>query len=158
MLNHSTPDRDIKLDSFNVPLRKGRVESSYGGVAVYIKEAVHYERKTDLEINGLECVWVELKIKNQKVLYGTFYVPPSSPTAVWLSLEYSIELSLNCNPDAVIVVGDFNDNQLNPHCRKVKDIKRLYNLHQLINKAINFTEHSQSLIDLVLTNNPSFIT
>jgi hypothetical protein len=32
-------------------------------------EAVHYERKTDLE---LECVWVELKIKFKKVLYGTF--------------------------------------------------------------------------------------
>jgi hypothetical protein len=34
---------------------------------------------------------------------------------------------------------------------------RLYNLNQLINEATNFTEHSQSLIDLVLTNNPSFI-
>ena len=48
-------------------------------------------------------------MKNQKVLYGTFYVPPSSPAAVWLSLVYSIEPSLNCNADAVIVVGDFND-------------------------------------------------
>ena len=123
-LNHFTPDRDIILDSFNVPLRKERVESSYGGVAVYIKEAVYYERKTDLEINGLECVWVKLKIKNQKVLYGTFYVPPSSPATVWLSLEYSIELSLNSNADAVFVVGDFNDNQLNPYCCKVKDIMR----------------------------------
>jgi len=35
---------------------------------------------------------------------------------------------------------------------------RLYNLHQLINEASNFTEHSQSHIDLILTNNPSFIT
>ena len=43
-LSHSTPDRYIKLDSFSVPLRKERVEISYGGVAVYIKEAVHYER------------------------------------------------------------------------------------------------------------------
>ena len=37
-LKHSTPDRDIKLRSFSVPLRKERVESSYGGVAVYIKK------------------------------------------------------------------------------------------------------------------------
>ena len=35
---------------------------------------------------------------------------------------------------------------------------RLYNLNQLINEATNFTEHSQYLIDLILTNNPSFIT
>jgi hypothetical protein len=98
------------------------------------------------------AVWVELKIKDQKVMYGTCYVPPSSPVAEWLSLDYSIELSLNCNADAVI------DNQLNPHCRNVKDIMKLYNLHQLINEATNFTEHSQSLMHLILTNNPSFIT
>ena len=91
-------------------------------------------------------------------MYGTFYVPLSSPAAVWLSLEYSIELSLDCNVDAVIVVGDFNDNQLNPHCRKVKDIMRLYNLHQLINEATNFTENSQSLMHLLLTITPSCIT
>jgi hypothetical protein len=82
-------------------------------------------------------------------MYGTFYVPPSSPTAVWLSLEISIELSLDCNADAVIVVGDFNDNQLNPHCRKVKDIMRSNSLHQLLNEATNFTEHSQSLMLLI---------
>ena len=157
-LNHSTPDRDIKLDSINIPLRKERVESSYGGVAVYIKKAVHYERKTDLEINGLECVWVELNIIKKKDMYGTFCVPPSSPTAVWLSLEISIELSLDCNVDAFIVVGDFNDNLLDPHCHKVKDFMRSYSLHQLINEATNFTEHSQSLMLLILTKNPSCIT
>ena len=97
-----------------------------------------------------------LKLNSKKFCMVLF--PPSSQAAVWLSLEYFIELSLNCNADVVIVVSDFNDNQLNPHCRKVKDIMRLYNLHQLINEATNFTEHNQSLIDLVLTNNPSFIT
>jgi hypothetical protein len=48
-LNHSTPDRDIKLDSINVPLSKERAESSYGGVAVYIKEAVHMNGKPILK-------------------------------------------------------------------------------------------------------------
>jgi hypothetical protein len=88
-------------------------------------------------------------------MYVTLYGPPSSSVAVWLRLEYSIKLSLDCNADVVIVVRDFNDNQLISHCRKVKYIMKLNNLHQLINEAINFTEHSQSLIDLILTNNPS---
>jgi hypothetical protein len=90
-------------------------------------------------------------------MYGTCYVPPSSPAEVSLNLEYSLELSLNYNADAVILVGDFNNNQFNSQCRKVKDIMRLFNLHQLINEATTLTEHSQSLINLVLTNNPSFI-
>jgi hypothetical protein len=33
-----------------------RYTPAYGAVAVYIKETVHYERKTDLEINGLVCL------------------------------------------------------------------------------------------------------
>ena len=37
-LIHSTPDRDIKLDSINVPLRKERVESSYGGGVAFISK------------------------------------------------------------------------------------------------------------------------
>jgi hypothetical protein len=37
-LIHSTPDRDIKLDSINVPLRKERVESSYGGGLPFISK------------------------------------------------------------------------------------------------------------------------
>jgi len=40
----------------------------------------------------------------------------------------------------------------------VKSKTSLYNLHQLISEATNVTEHSQSLIDLVLTNNISYIT
>jgi transposase len=69
-----TPDRDIKLDPINVPLRKEHVESSDGGIAVYFKEAVNYEPKTDHEINGLECVWVELKIKKNKKLCMLLYM------------------------------------------------------------------------------------
>lgn len=41
------------------------------GVAVYIKEAVHYEWKTNLEIIGLVCLG---GAQDQKVLFGTFYV------------------------------------------------------------------------------------
>ena len=39
---------------------------------------------------------MEIKIKNQKALYGTFH-------SEWLGMEYSIELSL---ADVVIVVDD----------------------------------------------------
>ena len=48
-LKHSTPDRDIELNSFSVPLRKERVESSYGAVAVYIKETAIMKGKPILK-------------------------------------------------------------------------------------------------------------
>jgi hypothetical protein len=81
-----------------------RNESSYGAVAVYIKETVHYERKTDLEINGLECVWVELKRKNKNVLYGTFHVLLSSPfQRLKFSLSHVRWLFLSNSSDMILI-------------------------------------------------------
>jgi hypothetical protein len=58
-------------------------------------------------------VWSEWwKFKNKKYLYGTFYIPPNSGSQSWLDIEQLIDLALNSN-HAIIIVGDFNDNQLN---------------------------------------------
>ena len=67
--------------------------------------------------------------KKPKCSVWFFLCSSEQSAAVWLGLEYSIELSLNYNADVVILVGDFfNDNQLFPQCRKVKDIMILHNL------------------------------
>ena len=116
------------------------------------------KRQYCLEVPGLECIWVELRLRSKKVLYGTFYIPPNSSAAIWDCLERSIDLAVSCNVDSMILVGDFNDNQLNPRCHKIKDIMQVYSLHQLINEATYFTEHSSSLIDLIITNDPMYIT
>jgi hypothetical protein len=47
---------------------------------VYIKENIYACRRPDLEVNGIEAIWVQIKINGNKVLYGTFYVPPKSNT------------------------------------------------------------------------------
>jgi hypothetical protein len=78
---------------------------------VYIEENIYAYRRPDLEVNGIEAIWVQIKINGNKVSYGTFYVPPKSNTDPWNKVEHSIESAVNDDSiDYVIATGDFNDN------------------------------------------------
>ena len=47
---------DLLLQSYNRPERKDRLDDSHGGVILYIKEGIHYKRRNDLEIRGIESI------------------------------------------------------------------------------------------------------
>jgi hypothetical protein len=53
-------------------------------------------------IGNIECLWIEIKLKNKKNLYGTLYIPPDSGLQSWLEMEQSIDLALNSNHDIII--------------------------------------------------------
>jgi hypothetical protein len=55
--------------------------------------------------------------------------------------------------DDVIITGDFNDNQLDYSCTKISFLLTKFSFSQMIDEPTHFTEHSSSLIDLILTNN-----
>ena len=55
--------------------------------------------------------------------------------------------------DDVIITGDFNDNQLDYSRTKISFLLTKFSLLQMIDEPTHFTEHSSSLIDLILTNN-----
>ena len=55
---------------------------SHGGVCVYVNKNFVSKRNTDTE-----CVWIELLLRNKKLLIGTFYRPPNSSPAVLSSIE-----------------------------------------------------------------------
>ncbi|MCG8113228.1 MAG: endonuclease/exonuclease/phosphatase family protein, partial [Candidatus Thiodiazotropha taylori] len=59
-LNHSIDTEDLTLQSYQSPERKDRVGDSHGGVIIYVKEGIHYKRRNDLEIQGLEAIWIEV--------------------------------------------------------------------------------------------------
>ena len=60
-------------------------------------------RRPDLEVNGMEAIWVQIKINRNKVLYET----PKSNTDSCNKVENSIESAVNDdNIDYVIVTGD----------------------------------------------------
>jgi hypothetical protein len=74
----------IELLNYQIPLRKDRGgDKKGGGIVVYVKDNIYAMRRFDLEIQDIEIIWIQLKICNKKVLFGTFYLPPHSSIEVW---------------------------------------------------------------------------
>ena len=157
-LNQSVLQEDIQLHSYCLPERKDRRGDSHGGVIIYVKDTIHYVRRNDLEINDVECLWIDLTLKHKHVLFGVFYRPPSSDAAYFSAMEDSISLAIGSGISDIIVTGDFNYNMLNPLLTsKVQDLCQQFSLKQTIAEPTHFTEHSLSLLDLILTNNENHL-
>ena len=72
-----------------------------------------------------------------------------------IELDQSIDLALS-NTHDIIITGDFNINQLNDnHRNKFSSLLTQYSFQQLITEPTYMTEHSSSLLDLVMVNNPT---
>ena len=58
---------------------KARTSGQGGGVGVYIPSSVPYQRRTDLEADDIECIWIEILFpKTKSFLIGIIYRPPDS--------------------------------------------------------------------------------
>ena len=77
-LDTSIENDTISMKFFHPPVRKDRHYDYHGGVIVYVKESLYYKRRSDLESGNLECIWIEIILRNKRVLCGTFSRPPNS--------------------------------------------------------------------------------
>ena len=59
-LDNRTTDSDIKMHGFKVPYRRDRLGDNHGWICVYVKENVYAKRRIDLELQDIECLWIEL--------------------------------------------------------------------------------------------------
>ncbi|KAK3083103.1 hypothetical protein FSP39_014041 [Pinctada imbricata] len=156
-LNSEISDDEIKIKGFHLPFRCDRETRQGGGVTVYVRENLVCKRRTDLEVKGLENVWIEADIKHETFLIGTFYRPPNSTATTWDQIQNSISAANDTNVTNILVLGDFNENQFSLNPTKMKLISASQGLTQLLNKPTSITEFSETLIDLILTNNTNII-
>ena len=145
---------DLMLQSYNTPERKDRVEDRYGGVILYVKEGIRYKRRDDLEIRGIESIRIEVANKHKRILFGVFYRPPNSDANYNLDIENSLYLAVDTDISDIVVTGDLNLNVLNPlTSRKIDSFCTQFSLYQTTDQPTHFTEHSSSLIDILLVSN-----
>ena len=145
----NTNDEEIIIPNFSAPVRCDRVGRIGGGVAIYVRDGITFKPRRDLGINGLEALWIELQINKRKILLGGFYRPPSSNANYWNLIEQSIDQAFNESNDNIVITGDFNIDVNVPN-NKIENLISSYSAAQLIETPTNFTEHSQSLIDLII--------
>ena len=73
-------------------------------------------------------------------------------------MEDSIHLAIDTRIDDVIITGDLNLNISNPQsARKIQSQSEQFSLPQCISKPTHFTEHSSSLIDILLLTKPNHL-
>ena len=148
----TTDDNDITLINYQHPFRKDRQTNNYGGVIVYVRDNIPCKRRQGLEFQGLESIWLELKLKSKTILFGIFYRPPNSSNEILETIDDSIDLALDNDVSDVIITGDFNLNFLDSASRnKLLSIVNQYSLCQIIEEPTHFAETSSSIIDLFFT-------
>ncbi|XP_063831734.1 uncharacterized protein LOC135080943 [Ostrinia nubilalis] len=134
--------------------RPSTVRSRGGGVGFYIKNGINARMIHHPSPLSVEQMWLGLNLSGIKLAIGTAYRPP------WLNIDTFIDalsesISSLGKYDKILLLGDFNINILNTQdvqTKKLLDFLSYMNLNQYVNQPTHFTEHSETLIDVVCSD------
>jgi hypothetical protein len=154
-LSDDDSNTNLIIPNFHPPVRRDRPGDRHGGVAIYVSDALICKPRPDLQVPGLEAVWVETRRGQEKLLIGCFY-RPDSPVQYWDLISESISKA-NDTLLHFFVLGDFNTDYLNNPSHHLKDILTRYQLKQLVNFPTRITGATSTCLDLILTQNPLLV-
>ena len=139
-LNPTVQSDDLVFHTFHKPERKDRRSDHFGGLLLYVKSGILTKRRSDLEINGIECILIEVVLNKKSLLFGLFYRPPISSADVYSNIEESISLAVDTGTSDIIITGNFNFNVLNSQTKKkIDSLCTQFSLQQLLTDPSHFT-------------------
>ena len=159
-IDSSILDSEIHIDNYTI-VRFDRNRFG-GGVALYIKNNIPYSERKDFVPDNLEMICVEITRQHSKpLLIATWYRPPNSKLDIFTNFELFL-FKCDMENKELILGGDLNCdvNKLAPDSQthKLQTLSSLYQLTQVINEPTRITETTSTLIDLILTNKPEYIS
>ena len=112
-LNHLISSDSFSIPGFSPMFRLDRRDGRRaGGVALFTSMSIVAKRRFDLERNGIELLWVEMKINRHSFICGVCYRPPNYNHADNVILLDHLQFCLDqiySKPDTfVLLLGDFN--------------------------------------------------
>ena len=155
-LNNNIPDTEVNVNEYCIE-RNDR-NSRGGGVALYIKNGMKYERKLQLEDPDNETICIEVKLRRNlqlPCLIICAYRAPDKPIAPFIDYLDDVTREVLRSGKQIVIVGDLNCDYLNnssPQTKALKEFLDVYKLTQLIHEPTRSTFTSQSLIDLLITS------
>lgn len=139
----------------HLPRPRGLRKKGGGGVGFFIKNGI-IVRSVQHPITHAEVeqMWVCLNINTSRIIIGTAY------RAHWVDVDIFLDSMTDSITsfglfDYLILLGDFNLNMLD-HSKstKLKQFLDYFNLKNHVTKPTHFTTHSETLIDLVISDAP----
>ena len=154
-LETSVDDKFIYIPNFNVV----RCDAGRGGgVCIYYRDTLKIKvLDTGIDnIENVEEIWVQVQSKKfPSFIIGCIYRHPKALAASFSLLSDVFKIML-LKKKPIFILGDFNDDCLNKSNHISKVCKNL-NLSQVIEKPTRITNHSSTLLDLIITNNINMI-
>ena len=88
---------------------------------------------------------------NIELILGVCYRNPALPVAYWERLTENIsEIVASFDHNKIVLVGDFNDDLLNPNKHHLKDIINHFSFHQLVDAPTRSTHNTNTLLDPII--------
>lgn len=149
-IDNTVPDSDVILPGFTSIFRKDLRHNS-GGICVQLSNALSGKRLHDFEYNDLELMWVKVSSGNIELILGVCYRNPALPVAYWERLTENLsEIVASFDHNKIVLVGDFNDDLLNPNKHHLKDIINHFSFHQLVDTPTRSTHNTNTLLDPII--------
>ena len=128
-------DINIQTDFLHIPdysetYRKDR-NCHGGGILMYLNSELVHNRKTELEVYWDESIRAEIKVKNTNFLIGLYYSPKPHDLNFFNCLNLNIEKALEVSKN-FIILGDMNEDHLNPNFRNLKDVLTINSLQNVV--------------------------
>ena len=71
-LQPTTNNNAIQIENFLPPYRTDRCDRPVGGVIAYVRDTLSCKRRTDLEVHGVEGLWLVVNIKTKRFYWAVF--------------------------------------------------------------------------------------
>ncbi|XP_057296255.1 uncharacterized protein LOC130625211 [Hydractinia symbiolongicarpus] len=145
----------ISIEGYRT-VRKDRKTGIGGGVIVYIRDDLEWQRRFDLE-SDIESIVVEIFVeKSKSFIVCVMYRPPDSSLHGTKNFETCLDdfLTISSTEDKeTLLLGDLNIdyNKRNDH-KRLKDLFVIVGLKQLIKQFTRETESSKTIIDVIFTS------
>ena len=126
---------------------------------MFISKTLKWQRRYDLERDGLESIWIEIFPPNAKsFLLSTIYRPSDRSKYVFKNFNTLLNDTLTIilsERKECIIMGDTNISYLDKNNHNdIKDIFIWNGYKQLFTKATRITEDPKTLIDTIFTKKP----
>ena len=102
-------DSEILIQGYSI-LRKDRNSGKQGGgIVVFVRDNLHISLRSDLSIDGIEAVWIELKRPKWKpMVIGSIYRPPDEDADQSITAMDSMLHVIDMSKTELVILGDFN--------------------------------------------------
>ena len=160
-LDDSVPDSLIDVYGYNI-IRKDRKAGPGGGVCIYIRNDMNYQRRLDLEKDEIEALVIELLIKYSKsLLASVVYCSPDSSNYLNSNFEHVftdfITKAVSENKE-FILAGDMNrDYLMKSDHTAIKNCLKLNGFKEIIDEPTRITKNTSTLIDIIATTHENNI-